>query len=135
MKKILALAGLLVCPASLVWAQTPELGPDQHWVEQVGGSLAFPTSGDASKTYSAGFGGDFSVGYRISPNISEGLMTGYYQFDLQNPPTGTSGDFSYVPLMEVTRCVIGDGDVRPYAFMGIGLAFNTIKLTVAGQTN
>src|ERR1700722_13657248 len=111
------------------------LQEDQHWVEEVGGSVAFPTSGDASKTYSTGFCGHFSVGYRISPNISESVMTGYYQFNLQKPAPGSSGDFSYVPLMEVTRVTLGDGPFRPYAFFGLGMAFNTIKLTSAGQTN
>ena len=133
MKKLLALALLFAIPSSIVWAQD-ELGPDQHWVEQVGGSVAFPASGDASKAYNVGFGGDFSISYRITPNISEGVMTGYYQFNIQNAPSGSNSNFSYVPLMEVTRCVIGDGDFRPYAFFGLGAAFNTLKLSPTSTT-
>ena len=127
MKKL----GLLILALSWLsggagFAQTT-LGPDQHWVEQIGGSLSIPSSGDASKTYQVGFGGNLGISYRITPNLSEGIETGYYQFNLQSAPSGS--DFSYVPLMEVTKIIIGGGDLKPYVLFGFGAVFNSLKLS------
>ena len=132
MKKLGLLALTLAWLSGGVGFAQTTLAPDQRWVEQVGGSLSIPTSGDASKTYLVGFGGNLGISYRITPNLTEGIETGYYQFNLKSAPSGS--DFSYVPLMEVTKIIIGGDDLRPYVFFGFGAAFNTLKLSALSTT-
>ncbi len=130
-KLVLLILALSWLSGGVGFAQTT-LGPDQHWVEQIGGALAIPSSGDASKTYQVGFGGDLGISYRITSNLSEGIVVGYYQFNLKAAPSGS--DFSYVPLMEVTKIILGGEDLRPYVFFGFGAAFNTLKLSALSTT-
>jgi hypothetical protein len=132
MKKLGLLTLILAWLSGGVSFAQATLGPDEHWVEQIGGALTIPSSGDAAKAYQVGFGGDLGISYRITPNLSEGIATGYYQFNLQN--AGSGDDFSYVPLMEVTRIIIGGEDVKPYVLFGLGVAFNTRKLSTISTT-
>jgi hypothetical protein len=133
MKKTLVLALFAVLSASSLWAD--QLGPDQHWIEKGDASLGLPASSDVSTGAGFGFGG--AVGYRINEHFSISAASGYYQYDINNVPGSTlGGTFSYVPLEAVFNYNIGDGDFRPYASFGIGVALNTYALkTPPGNVN
>ena len=133
MKKTLVLALLAFLSSSSLWADP--LGPDQRWIERGEVALGIPASSDISTGAGLGFGG--AIGYRLTEHFSISAASGYYQYNI-NAVTGgtTGGTFSYVPLDAVFSYNFGEGDFRPYASFGIGVAFNTYAVNVpAGQAN
>jgi hypothetical protein len=150
MKKILVLAFLASLTMSPLWAdelvaktneelpvdQTDQYGPNQKWIERVEGTLGIPSSSDATSALNLGFGGGLAFGYRLDRHLSASIASGYYQYSLQNLPSGnTGGYFSYVPLEAVFNYNFGEGTFRPYVSFGFGAAFNTYSLTSSVQGN
>lgn len=123
MKRLILLVLALVLPLSTV--RGDELKPDQRWTESIDGSFTFPTSTADAQAFAIGLGGDLSVGYRFDRNFSLSAATGYYQYNVQNQPSGSTANLSYVPLLAVARFNLMDGPIHPYVFLGAGIALNS----------
>lgn len=124
MKKGLWLALLMLLPG-MVLADTDDISANQRWTETADGSLSLPFSTNASKGLNLGFGGDLSIGYRLDHTFTLAIASGYYQYDLSKEPTGTNREFSYVPLLGVVRINLTHENIRPYLFLGLGVAINS----------
>ena len=133
MKKSLGLALLLFLPGFALGADG-DLPADQRWVETGDFGLSLPGSAGASKAFNTGFGGDVSVGYRLDHTFTFSVASGYFQYDISNPPAGITGNFSYVPLMGVLRVNLSQEAVRPYLLLGLGVAFNSSSTSSGGKT-
>jgi hypothetical protein len=127
MKKGLWLALLLTLPG-MVLADDGPLPADQRWTETADGGLALPLSTNASHAFNAGFGGDLSVGYRLDRTLTLAVASGYYQYDLSKSVGSEGGNFSYVPLLGVVRINLTHEAIRPYLFLGLGVAINSYSL-------
>jgi hypothetical protein len=134
MKKGLWLVLLLTLPG-IAFADNGDLTADQRWTETADGSLALPSSTDAAQAFNLGFGGDLSVGYRLDRTFTLAVASGYYQYDLSKPNVGENGNFSYVPLLGVVRINLTHEPVRPYLFLGLGVAINSYSVTPGGQSS
>ena len=131
MKKTLIFACLLLFPAG--WAGANDLPQTQQWTQSVDGAFATPLSTNDAQAFNLGWGVDGSIGYRFDPTFSLACVAGYYEYDIQNPPAGTSGHLSYIPLMLMPRLnLLMKGRIHPYFFLGAGLAFNTFSVTTNG---
>jgi hypothetical protein len=134
MKKGLWLALLLTLPGMALADDVP-LPADQRWTETADGGLALPFSANASHAFNTGFGGDLSVGYRLDRTFTLAVASGYYQYDLSKPNVGENGNFSYVPLLGVVRINLTHENIRPYLFLGLGVAINSYALASYNQTD
>ncbi len=109
------------------------LEKDQKWIESADAGLVFPVSPQASANYATGIGGDVMVGYRFDRDFSLSTSLGYYDMD-RAYGGAASGEWIYVPLMEVVRLNFGDGWVRPYVLLGVGASLNSYSAAVLGQS-
>lgn len=134
MKKELWLALLMTLPG-MALAADGDIPADQRWTETADGGLALPLSTNASKALNLGFGGDLSVGYRFDHTFTLAVASGYYQYDLSKLGSGISGNFSYVPLLGVVRLNLTHEAIRPYVFLGLGVAINSYSTTSTSQTD
>lgn len=125
-KKVFAVLALVLLSWGTCQAQEPT--PGQRWIEQADGGFVFPVSPSAGRNYSMGVGGDILVGYRLTRSFSLGVGLGYYDCD-ERLVGGMDGEWIYTSLMGVARYSFGTGAVRPYLFLGAGLAFNYVSLT------
>ncbi len=134
MKKGLWLALLMIIPGVALCAEG-DLPADQRWTETADGSFSLPFSTNASKALSTGFGGDLSVGYRFDRTFTFAVASGYYQYGLSQIGSGAGGNISYVPLMGVFRFNLTHEDIRPYLFLGLGVAINSYSQPSNSQTD
>ncbi len=134
MKKGLWLALLLILPG-MALADEGDIPADQRWTETADGSLALPLSTSVAQAFSTGFGGDLSVGYRLDRTFTLAVASGYYQYDISKPTAGESGNFSYVPLMGVARFNLTHEAIRPYLFLGLGVALNSYSQTFSSESS
>ncbi len=115
-----------------LWGQ--ELGPNQHWIEQVDGGFLFPASSAIAQGYGTGWGGDILIGYRFNRQFSLSGAVGHYDCD-QKLAGADAGEWLYDNFMAVGRFNFGSGWVRPFVTLGAGLALNTYSLTVEPSGN
>ena len=134
MNKGLWLALLMILPG-IALAADGDLPADQRWTETADVALSQPLSTNASKGLDMGFGGDLSVGYRFDRTLTLAVASGYYQYDLSKLGTGAGGNFSYVPLLGVVRLNLTHEAIRPYIFLGLGVAINSYSMTSTSQTD
>ncbi len=97
----------------------PEKGT---WFMQMNGDLDSPT-GNLANAVNQGWGGEGSIGYRLSSHFQLSLETGYDTYSEKD--TAFNGSWNLVPLVVKGAYVMGSGFVRPYIFLAAGMAFNS----------
>ncbi len=150
MKKILFFAFALVMTASISFAAEASTASTNsskgNVVLQLEGGIALPISSDMSNYFDMGFGGEIMVGYAVSPEFTLGVEGGYTAMNysltkimtqyLGFPPpaglTATIPPLNHIPVELVGQYNIntGDGSVKPYFLLGVGLAMDSIGGTV-----
>jgi hypothetical protein len=106
-----------------------EVPEGQRWIQQVDGGMVIPFDRRAFDSYGIGAGGDMAVGYRFTRQFSLSLTLGYYDLD-QRFYGASSGEWIYVPLTAVARHSWNLGHFRPFATLGVGVAFNNYSYSV-----
>jgi hypothetical protein len=111
--------GNWVSPSDSDNTNAPENGT---WFIQVNGDLDSPT-GNLANAVNQGWGGEGSIGYRLSQNFQISIETGYDTYSEKD--TAFNGSWNLVPLVFKGAYVMSHGFVRPYVFLAAGMAFNS----------
>ncbi len=127
MKKILILS-LMLMLGSVSFAMADDT-TGGAWVIQLNGDTGFAT-GNLAKNVNQGWGGEGSIGYRFPSNILLAVESG---FDTYSAKNGTfNAQWNMVPLIAKIQSCFGTGMVKPYLFVGGGLAFNSSTASAFG---
>lgn len=92
------------------------------WVFQIDIESSFPT-GRLSNQAAEGWGPEGSLGYRFAQNITLSLETGYVGYSAKNGLLNTT--WAMVPVLLKGQYNLGNGNIQPYGFLGLGLAVNS----------
>jgi outer membrane protein W len=131
MKKTLFLfLGLMVGAVSLVFADTAASGTGS-WFIQLNGDMGIPT-GHLNDAVNPGWGGEGSIGYHSMDNFDVSVESGYDTYAAKNQTF--SGTWNLIPLVLKGQYYFGSDAVKPYLFLGAGVAFNSESASAFGLT-
>jgi hypothetical protein len=134
MKKlsVLFIAIMLMGGGAFAAEATTSSSSNGYWVIQVQGGIGIPASSNVSNYLDMGFGGEGIVSYAVDPNLMVGLLGGYHTFSVKGSSSVASASWSYIPIQAILHYNFGTDKVKPYGFLGAGLAMNTFSLTIPG---
>jgi hypothetical protein len=132
MKKISILfwVGLLGL-VSNAWADVENM-TKSTWVIQENGDTSFPT-GRLANNVNQGWGGEGSIGYRLPIDLEFSVESGYDTYSARN--NSFNSTWNVVPLVFKIQYGFGTGSIKPYLFIGAGIAFNAKTNSSDGSMN
>jgi hypothetical protein len=127
---ILFFMGLLSLTSS-AFAVTENMDQDT-WILQMNGDTGFPT-GSLSHNVNQGWGGEGSIGFRFPIDLEFSVESGYDTYSSKNGSFNST--WNVVPLIIKTQYSFGNAGIKPYVFIGAGVAFNSKTASSNGNMN